>query len=52
MIAFNSPCSTVITFDNLMTSQHGASTELGEFSERIRSVRSLFGCVRETMPYL
>ena len=41
---------TVIKFDNRMTSQHGASTVLGEFSESIHLFRLFFGCVRVVYP--
>ena len=43
---------TVVKFDNVVTSQHGVNIELGEFSERVPSLRQLFGCVRAIYPEL
>jgi len=43
---------TVIKFDNVVTSQHGINLELGEFSERVPSLRQFFGCVRAIYPEL
>ena len=43
---------TVIKFDNVVTSQHGVNLELGEFSERVPSLRQFFGCVRAIYPEL
>jgi len=47
-----SQSGTVIKFDNVVTSQHGVNLELGEFSERVPSLRQFFGCVRAIYPGL